>query len=356
MLEQDILKNKKIFVGFDHAGASGIYSYTRVLKQRGYQIDFYGKVKSKFKIAVDIDLEFSNNRFASLLQAIKYFFKILLKYDIWHFNYGYTFFICPLNLIILKLFGKKIICTFRGNDLVRDFDFLPMRLFKKSANWPRYYKDLISSRFRLNVLLNWMRKECFLLFADQIILIGPFLVSSIARYDRIIPYTSGLTKVPKNLPKKKIRVFHAPTDRVVKGTEAVEKAFKKLSSRYPNCEFIIKKNLSHEDVILEMAQADIVVDQLLAGWYGEQAAEAMSMGKIIMAFLNPVYFNFVSFAQEIPVINTNHWTFENDLKKLLDSPQQMLKISQDSFKFAKKYHSPEKIGEEYLEAYRACFE
>lgn len=355
MPDDDLLNNKRIFVGFDHAGSSGIYAYTRALKHRGYQIDYYGKVKSKFKRPVDINLEFSDRRLISLWQAIKYFFRILPKYDIWHFNYAQTFFICPLNLLILKLWGKKIVCTFRGNDAVLNFDFLPMKLYKKSAFWPQYYHNLIAARFSLTLILNWIRMKSFLLLADQIIIIGPFLASSVSYYDWLIPYTSGAPKVLDMTPKNKIRIFHAPTDQIVKGTAAIERAFKKLSSQFPKHEFVIKENLTHEEVTQEMIKADIVVDQLLVGWYGEQAAEAMAMGKTVMAYLNPTYFNFVSFAQEIPVINTNHWTFENDLKKLLDCPQSIRKTAKESFKFAKKYHSPGKISRQYLEVYRACY-
>src|SRR3972149_10629763 len=106
MLKKYPLKHKRIFVGFNSAGAAGIYAFTRVLKRRGYQIDFYGMEKIRYDMPVDILLKFSQNRFLSFWQRFFYFWKILPRYKIWHFNYMEVFFFYPLNLLILKILGK----------------------------------------------------------------------------------------------------------------------------------------------------------------------------------------------------------------------------------------------------------
>src|SRR3989337_1849196 len=108
MLKKDPLKDKRIFVGFNSAGAAGIWSFTRILKRRGYQIDFYGLGNIRFNMPVDFLLKFSRNRVISFFERLIFFLKILPKYDLWHLNYMEVFFFYPLNLFLLKLFGKKI--------------------------------------------------------------------------------------------------------------------------------------------------------------------------------------------------------------------------------------------------------
>ncbi|MCL5407041.1 MAG: hypothetical protein M1429_00900 [Patescibacteria group bacterium] len=324
MKKKDPLKSKRIFVGFNSAGTVGIWNFTRVLKRRGYQIDFYGMGKIRFNMPVDFLLQFSPNRYLAFFQRLKYFFKILSKYDIWHFNYMEVFFFYPLNLLILKILGKKIVCTFRGSEV------------------------------RLQ-----LRMKIFCYFADKIVLTGPFLVKSVDRYDVIIPYARNvrdlMTKVDK-LDHRKLVVLHAPSNLKIKGTFYIEKVFKHLSKSYSQVEFKIVQGLSHEVLLHEMAQADIVVDQLLVGWYGGLAAEAMAMGKVVMAFLDPTCFRFVDFSSELPIINTNIWTFKRDLEKLIKHPEDFKQLGVEGEKFACKFHDSRKIAERYLKIYEANYE
>ncbi len=350
------LKQKRIFIGFNSAGSAGIYAFTRILRRRGYQIDFYGIGKKHFNMPVDFMLEFSANPIRSLLERIVLFFRLLPKYDLWHLNFLETFFFYPVNLAILKLFGRKIILTCRGVDVRNGLDFLPKELFNKTNNWPQYYQKIVAQRSRWITFKQRLRVRTFVYFADKIILTGPFLASAVSKYDRIIPYAreiGALKKYKKNT--KKIKILHVPSEPVVKGSQIIEKTFKKLQKKYPKYEFKILSKLPHQQLLLEMAQADIVVDQLLVGWYGGQAVEAMAMGKIVMAYLNAPYLALVDFADEIPIVNTNVWTFGQDLTDLLENLVENQKnMAEKSVKFAQKYHNAAKIAQSYEQIYKDC--
>lgn len=357
---KDPLKKKRIFVGFNNAGAVGIFSWTRVLKRRGYLIDFYGIGKEHFDMPVDILLNFSKNNFVSFWQRQLKFFSLLFKYDIWHFNYLECFFFYPLNLLILKLFRKKIILTCRGNDVRDRFDFLPKALLAKTnlKNIPEFYKIQNLYRPFWPRLNQTIRKNFFILLADKVILTGPFLVSSVSHYDKIIPYAreNNLQKDKGKLPprqSKKIVIVHIPSSLMIKGTKIIKKAFVVLKKNHRNCEFKILDNISHKDVLIEMEKADIIIDQILVGWYGGQAVEAMMMGKIVVAYLNRAYFQFVPFTDEIPVWNVSPWSFKKDLEALIKIYSQIkTELSFQSIKFVKKYHSSEKIANQYREIYQ----
>lgn len=357
-MPKDCLKNKKIFVGFNWAGAAGIYSFTRVLRNKGYKIDFYGQQKVSFNMPVDFLLTYSGNTIISFWQRLIYFFKILFKYDIWHFNAMQTFFFYPLNLLILKIFQKKIICTFRGSETRSEFDFLPKTLYQKKdpCYWPSYYQNLIINRNFKKKIINWLRRtriNFFVAISDQVIINGPHLVSSVPRFDQIIPYSRTIGKIPENKKNKtKLIILHAPSNPEVKGTEYIQKTFKKLSKKYPQHQFLIPGRVPFEELQDLIARSDIIIDQLLVGWYGGIAVEAMALGKVVMSFMNPPYFAFVPFAKEIPVFNTNIWTFEKDLENILNLADLRTKLAGEGYKFAKKYHSSEKIATQYLEVYK----
>lgn len=353
--KDNLLKRKRIFVGFNSAGAAGIYAFTRVLRRRGYRIDFYGLNQTRFDMPVDYLLKFSSKWFFSFWQRLFYFFKILGRYDIWHLNFLEAFFFYPLNLAILKIMGKKIILTCRGADVRDGLDFLPKELFSKTfpSNWASYYRRELRRKSWWKRFNQKLRIKIFDFFADEVILTGPFLISSVPRFDKIISYARI---VPHELPKKsskKMIILHVPSEPMVKGTEIIAKNFRSLQKKYKKIDFKILEPMVRDKLLEEMAQADIIVDQLMVGWYGGQAVEAMAMGKIVVAFLNPPYFQFMPNVKDIPIWNTNPWSFGQDLENLICLfPKIKKEWEQKSRKFAQKYHSAEKVAEQYLSVYR----
>jgi len=347
------LKQKRIFVGFNSAGAAGIYAFTRVLQRRGYRIDFYGLGSQTFKMPVDFLLTFSAHPVRNFFERVVYFFKLLPRYDLWHFNFLECFFFYPLNLLILKLFGKKIILTCRGADVRDRLDFLPRNFFSQAHSWPQYYQKQQHRPFWLR-LKQKIRLQIFLYFADKVVLTGPFLAGAVGRFDKIIPYARDIPgKINLKKNHQKIKILHIPSESLVKGTEIIQKTFRKLQKKYKNCQFKILEPMPRPQLLKELDRADIVVDQILVGWYGGQAVEAMAKGKIVVAFLNPTYLALVDFGQEIPIWKTTPWSLAADLETLLEVyPAIQKKWAQKSFDFARKIHRSEKIAQQYLEIYR----
>ncbi|MEI6040052.1 MAG: glycosyltransferase [Candidatus Berkelbacteria bacterium] len=356
-------KNKKnleevgVFVGFNGAGAAGIYSYTRILKSRNIKLDFYGIGQTYFNQPVDILLKFPKNPVKSLWSRLKLFFELLPKYKIWHFNYSQTLFFYPLNLLLLKLFGKKIVVTFRGSDCETELDFTKTNpiILAHRDQWPSYFKNFhhltwqakIAKKIRTAFLSDW---------SDTAVINGPYLASSVPNYDLIIPYARDLGKINQfKIQNKKINkklvILHVPSDPEVKGTVYIEKAFKELADKYPDCEFKILDFMPYDQLLGEMAKADIVVDQLLVGWYGGQAVEAMALGSAVISFVEPSYLENIPFGKTLPIANTNVFTFKEDLEVLINSPEKIQKLMNEGPAFAAKYHDSTRIADAYQKVY-----
>ncbi len=348
-----------IFVGFNGAGAAGIFAYTRVLKARGFKIDFFGINEIYFNQQVDILLKFPKNPWQSFKARWKLFFEFLPKYDIWHFNYSQTLFFYPLNILLLKLYGKKIVVTFRGSDVETNLDFTKTNPVIKAhkKDWPSYFKNFHH--------LTWSAKTakkirtCFLtFFSDAKIINGPGLASSVPGYDLIIPYARDLEKVKKfrtfrqsTLENRKLIVLHVPSEPKVKGTDYVKRAFENLGVKYPNIEFKISDFMPYNELLEEMSKADIIIDQLLVGWYGGQAVEAMTLNCAVMCFLEPSYLEKVPFSKTIPIANTNVFTFQEDLEKLINDSEKIADLKQRGPEFADTYHSAKHIADAYQKVY-----
>ena len=60
----------------------------------------------------------------------------------------------------------------------------------------------------------------------------------------------------------------------------------------------------HAEAMKLYAQADLVIDQLLAGWYGGFAVETMAMGKPVVCYIRAEDLQFVppAMVAELPLI------------------------------------------------------
>src|SRR4029079_16574843 len=82
-------------------------------------------------------------------------------------------------------------------------------------------------------------------------------------------------------------VLHAPTNRLIKGTRYVERAYDALRARFGATRFETVEQVPWAALRDRMAEADVVVDQVFMGWYGMVAVEARAMGKPVLCFIRP---------------------------------------------------------------------
>ena len=76
-------------------------------------------------------------------------------------------------------------------------------------------------------------------------------------------------------------IVHAPSSRRRKGTDHVVAACEGLDA-----DLVLVEGLPHDEAFERYREADIVVDQLNAGWYGVFAIECMALGKPVVTFLH----------------------------------------------------------------------
>jgi glycosyltransferase involved in cell wall biosynthesis len=69
----------------------------------------------------------------------------------------------------------------------------------------------------------------------------------------------------------------------LKGTDAIIEAFEGLEGAVLK----IIENQPHEEVLRAMQEADVIIDQLLSGWYGMVAVEAWALGKPVICYIRP---------------------------------------------------------------------
>lgn len=90
-----------------------------------------------------------------------------------------------------------------------------------------------------------------------------------------------------------LRVVHAPSDPIVKGTRFVVDAVERLRSEGIGIELELVQGLSRTEARRAYESADLAIDQLLVGWYGGVAVEQMALARPVVCYVRDEDLRFV---------------------------------------------------------------
>jgi hypothetical protein len=143
-------------------------------------------------------------------------------------------------------------------------------------------------------------------------------------------------------------IVHAPSDRVRKGTEHVISACEQL-----DLELDIVERVPHTEARARYERADIVVEQLNAGWHGVFGLEAMALGKPVVTYLKEdvVRRTEEAFGIRVPIVSVTKETLVERLRPLVESPAERRRIGAESRAYVERVHDIDKIADRLLELY-----
>lgn len=301
-------------------------------------------------------------RWYLLLEA---FLSVRARYDVFHFNWGSSLFTMRgLNLQHLELpfypETAALFATYNGCDARQKSPTLARGGI--SACEYCVVQDCGPS-------LDSSRKEGILKMerhAQRLWALNPDLLTFLpAQRSGFLPYAVPLVEKARphrSEPRHGLRIAHAPTNREIKGTAFLLKAVENINRRNSDAiELILVEGKSHAEAMEIYDAADVVVDQLLIGWYGAFAVETMMMGKPVIARIDAHDARAVpaSMREELlqAVIHADPDTIEAVLEGLLISPASLAAHAQACFEYARRWHDPVYVASltvaQYEEALKA---
>jgi glycosyltransferase involved in cell wall biosynthesis len=297
-------------------------------------------------------------RIALLRRAIR-------DFDVVHFNFGQTMTAIssgspprsPLDAVraayvrlvefrdlpILRRAGKGIVMTYQGDD-ARQGDYILRQYDVSIAHDVADYYTAAGDVARRRRIRRVDR------YANAVFALNPDLLNVLPARARFLPYASVDVKAWKPVPfgtTGRPVVLHAPTDRRAKGTRLILEAADRLHADGVDFEFVLVEGLTHEKARREYERADLVVDQVLAGWYGGLAVELMALGKPVVAYIRPADLDRipVEMRNELPVIDAEPSTITDVLRRLLTTDRALLpEFGARSRAYVERWHDPLKIA------------
>ena len=157
--------------------------------------------------------------------------------------------------------------------------------------------------------------------------------------------------IPKEhqLPKtKRLRIMHSFVDnnrqndgKNIKGSPSILQAINRLKSEGYPVEYFYAKDIPSKDMRFYQAQADIIVEQLIYGWWGSTGVETLSLGKPVVCYLNPEwkkrFFSLYPEYSELPIIEADTYNIYGVLKKLVENPSLRQKSGKAARAFAESH-------------------
>ena len=173
---------------------------------------------------------------------------------------------------------------------------------------------------------------------------------------RIVPRALDLKSflVAMEAPHARPLVVHAPTNRLLKGSDFVLKAVETLTAQGLAFEFKLIEDMPQADAFEWYRRADIVVDQLLIGWYGVVALEAMAMSKTVIAYIRDDLTGF--FQGEMPLLTANPETIAPVLRAAIGDARLRREMGGKGRAFVERVHDSRIVARDLARLYRELLE
>jgi glycosyltransferase involved in cell wall biosynthesis len=293
------------------------WTNTQALRRRGVDARLVVFERYKLHPEADWSLNAPSNKVLLSRQARQWaaLARLLPKTDVFHFIFGLTLVPQSLQFPILRATGKKSVMHYLGSDI----------------------------RGKTPEQLAYGRK------ADAQV-IGSYDAIRWVPEAEVIPPGVDLARIQPAPPSDRERplIVHAPSSRRRKGTEHVIAAVEGLDA-----DLELVEGLHHDEAFERYRAADIVVDQLNAGWYGLFAIEAMALGKPVVTFLHDeaVRRSEEAFGTRVPIVSANADTLREALRPLVADAARRRELGAESRAYVERVHDLERVTDRLLDLY-----
>lgn len=259
------------------------------------------------------------------------------------------------DLPLLSAMGKTLAVTWQGDDARQGdrslelFDISIAKSVTEGYYWPE--AD------------DWKRRAIavFARHAPLHYALNPDLLHVLPKQARFQPYASfdplGIDAVPPSSNGERPLVFlHAPSHRGAKGTEFVLAAAETLNAEGHAFELRLVEGMPRAEALKAYASADVIIDQLLAGWYGGFGVETMALGKPVIAYLREGDLGFLDAGMraELPILNATPASITDTMRNVIAMPRNELHaMGLAARAFVERWHDPRRLAAQTLADYRS---
>ncbi|MEK7142949.1 MAG: hypothetical protein AAB785_01935, partial [Patescibacteria group bacterium] len=282
------------------------------------------------------------NFFLKLTDYLPLFCFALLKYDIFEFCFRGGFlmnsYLQKIEPQLLKICAKKVVIYGYGSDCKILSEVKKQGRFNNAMD--RSGKDEnIDDEIVCRNLLRAKKYADVLIAGGDLIHFGPKGI--------MLPLAADLApwKVLPTNHKKVLTIVHATNHRTHKGSRFIISAVEKLMTKKLPIKFLLIEGKSFRECQRLYQEGDIFITDVITGWHGLTAIEAMALGRPVISYIRKDIWDFHKYyARDIPLISANPINLKQQIIRLVNDFTLRRQLGQKGAVYARKYHSLEFVG------------
>ena len=278
------------------------------------------------------------------LSIYTFFFRALFNYDAFVYVAARTYLPFYIDLAILKLLRKKVVVMHCGSEV----RYPPIHTEIEQEVWDFNTKSLfLNDNQSYNFFKSFWNQRVPEIFGVPIISMRNQATFQKKPFYFLQAIQEPLIESPSLVKRPgKITIVHAPTKRIIKGTEGVIRVVDKLREHGYVFNFELIEKKPHSFVMERLKQADILIDQRFTYMAGI-STEGISAGCCVITGIRKEY---EGVQHEIPILSAHtDDELEHHLRELLDDREYLFQKKLDCYRYYQEFNSL-KAGCDYFES------
>lgn len=330
-------------------------------RRLGHESRVLNLSRSRYGYAADYVLDIDRrNRLGRWLAYGGALARFRRGFDLYHFNFGSSLLHFPnrkLDLLDLPFYDSRArkVFTYQGCDARQKYPTMERHTAQGDELAACFEEDCYGGACNSGVRDTQRRRaiDKAARHADHMFAVNPDLLHFLPEgKSSFLPYAMSEFETLERRREPffadgRVHIVHMPTQRGAKGTRYVLAALDKLKDEFGDClEVNLVENVPHDQALAALAAADLVVDQVLVGWYGGLAVEAMKMGIPVVCFINDRDLGFIpaEMAGEIPIIRANPFDLFDVLRDFMNQRDLIGELSDRSHAYVMRWHRPSEVA------------
>jgi hypothetical protein len=325
---------------------------TRLLRKYGMKADYLA-MGGPSKLWNKYDYMFlpSLVPFIRAWDEFRFFWGTVAKYETIHSHFAIAMTTSGWEYPLLKKMGRKIVIHYRGCE-VRD----------KGKNMALHPDVNIctSCDYNAEICTDPQRRKRVDLarkYGDVFLVTTPDMkdfVPDAIHFPFFLPqieYEKYNNSGKKRSERDEIKIVHVTGHPGIEGTEGINKAIDRLKEKGYRINFKFLHIVPHEEVLREIAEADLTIGKMKMGYYANAQIESMFLGVPAITYVRPEFMN--SELEHSGFIFTTLKDLETTLEYYLKHPDELEKKQRIARSSIMHLHDNERLAKKMMELYRS---
>jgi glycosyltransferase involved in cell wall biosynthesis len=267
------------------------YDTTRLLRSFGMKADFLALGRGG-PVWDEADYVFEAGRIPGLQawHEFRFFWRVVARYEIIHSHFAMMLTETGWEYPLLKKMGRRVVVHYRGCEARNRKVNMALHPEVNICQQCDYNATICTDPVRLNrVRLARKYGDLFLITTPDMkdfvpnAIHFPFFLPQINHHEDYVAAANERSK------RNEIKIVHVTGHPGIEGTEEIIKAIDNLKAKGYPINFVFLHIVHHDQVLREIASADLTIGKMKMGYYANAQVESMYLGVPAITWVRPEF-------------------------------------------------------------------